>query len=437
MAKKRLTKRDYEFMNSLGAAILEKSPKRIRVVIVFWLISIVALIVWMAFTQIDEIARGSGEVIPISENQLIQNLEGGILKEIVVSEGSFVKKGDILLKIDNQKSKSSYEANQISTEALEAKIFRLEAEANGRPLKVKSDSVIVKHEINLFEADEKQRISKEKIVKAQLYQKEQELREVKSRLKLLEEDMRLIKEEVSIMEPLVKRGVKSKYDFLKLKREQNSIKKEYEGVRLSIPRLKSSVQENKERLREVTLDFETKAREQLNETVSKLQMSKSNKNALEDQVKRTIVRSPINGVIQKLFVHTVGGVVRPGENLIEIVPSDSTLLIEVKIKPSDIAFIYIGQKAKVKFSAYDFAIFGSLDGKVVNISADSITDDKGVTYFKVRIKTNKSYLGSENKQLKIIPGMTVDVDILTGKKSILDYILKPILKTKQYSFSEH
>ena len=442
MKNSKLTAKDYEFMNSLGSAMLENSPKKIRMVIIFWAVSLTLLVIWMSFASIDEIARGSGEVIPRGDNQLIQNLEGGIVEEILTYEGASVKKGDILLKIDNQKSQSSYENNQISSRSLEVKILRLRAEAQNKELKIdatteKKMPLLIANEVSLYNSNMSRLRSAKKIVEQQLFQKKREYQESKKRLELLDEDMRLINEEIAIIEPLVKKGIKAQYDFLKLKREKNTIVKELEGVKLSLPRLGSTIVEAKERVNEIIYEHQIKAKEQLNEVLAKYKSTLSTDEALLDQVKRTVVRSPINGVVQKLFVHTVGGVIRPGADLVEIVPTDKSLLIEVKIKPSDIAFIYVGQTAKVKFSAYDFAIFGSLDGKVESISADSIKDEKDVTYFKVRIKTDKSYLQRNKKELKIIPGMTVDVDIITGKKTVLDYILKPILKTKQYSFSEH
>jgi len=429
-------------MNSLGSAMIESSPKKIRMVIIFWAISLTLLVTWMAFASIDEIARGSGEVIPRGDNQLIQNLEGGIVEEILTFEGARVKKGDILLRIDNQKSISSQKNNQISSRALEAKILRLQAQAQNKKFVISPEirakmPLIIESEFSLYSSNIQRLNANKKIVKQQLYQKEQEYKESLKRSELLQEDLRLINEEISIIEPLVKKGIKPQYDFLKLRREKNSIVQEVEGVKLSLPRLESMITEAKTRVDEIVYEYQIKAKEQLNEVLAKYKSTLSNDEALSDQVDRTIVRSPINAVVQKLFVHTVGGVIRPGADLVELVPTEKSLLIEVKIKPSDIAFIYVGQHAKVKFSAYDFAIFGSLDGKVESISADSIKDEKEVTYFKVRIKTDKSYLERNKKELKIIPGMTVDVDIITGKKTVLDYILKPILKTKQYSFSEH
>jgi len=295
---------------------------------------------------------------------------------------------------------------------------------------------IISYEESLHLSNLEQLKAKTQSLYEQKKQRLQELIEAKNRIKLLSRDYTLISEEVEMIAPLVQKGVKSKIDLLKLQREENSIKKELSGTQLSIPRLESAVSEIDEKIKETQIYFKIQAKEKLTEVVSKLQRTKTDASALEDQVRRTLVRSPIKGIVQELFVHTVGGVVKPGADLIELVPSDDALLVEVQVKPSDIAFIYLDQKAKVKFSAYDFAIFGGLEGKVVNISADSVTDEKGNTFFKVRIKTDKNYLGNEKKPLKIIPGMTVDVDIITGKKSILDYILKPILKSKQYSFSE-
>jgi adhesin transport system membrane fusion protein len=189
-------------------------------------------------------------------------------------------------------------------------------------------------------------------------------------------------------------------------------------------------------MREARSEYVTKARLELNEAVTENQRVGAESSALADQVTRTVIKSPINGIVQKLYVNTVGGVIKPGDNLIEIVPTEGGLLVEAKIKPSDIAFIYPGQKAVVKVTAYDFSIYGSLDGVVSTISPDTETDEKENVYYIVRVQTNKKYLGSKEKPLKIIPGMMVNVDVITGKKTVLEYILKPLLRAKQYTFSE-
>ena len=441
MNKKKLSKRDYEFMHSLSAAVLEVAPTRLRIVLYFWVGAIVLFLTWANFAYIDEIARGNGEVIPSGENQIIQNLEGGIVEEILVQEGESVKKGQVLIKIDNQKSVSSYSSNEIKAEALQAQILRLKAESTGKDFIVPPDmkkrlAQFIDNEKSLYNTNKQQLNSKLNALREKLAQKKQELAEAYSQRDHLESSYSMISREVRMTKPMVAKGVRSKIDFLKLQREANDIASKYDAAKKSIPRLKSAIKEVKSNIKETKLNFQSEAKTKMNEAIAELQGLQVTSTALEDQVTRTIVKSPMKGIVQKLYVHTVGGVIKPGEDIMEIVPSDETLLVKVRIKPKDIAFIYRGQRAIVKFTAYDFAIYGGLEGKVVLISPDSIKDDEGNVFYEVRIKTDKNYIGRHGKKLKIIPGMTTSVDIITGQKTVLDYILKPILKTKQYTFTE-
>jgi len=439
--KKNLSKRDYEFMHSLSAAVLEAAPTRLRFVLYFWVAAIVLFLVWANFAYIDEIARGDGEVIPSGENQMIQNLEGGIVEEILVAEGENVEKGQVLIKIDNQKSVSSYSSNEIKADALQAQILRLKAESSGKNFIVPKDekerlSQFIENEKSLYSSNKQQLNSKLNALKAQLAQKKQELAEAYSQRDHLKSSYAMITKEVRMTKPMVAKGVRSRIDFLKLQREANDIATKYDAARKSIPRLKSAIKEVQSNIKETKLNFQNEAKAKMNDAIAELKSLRVTSTALEDQVTRTIVKSPMKGVVQKLYVHTVGGVVKPGEDIMEIVPSDETLLVQVRIKPKDIAFIYYGQRAIVKFTAYDFSIYGGLEGKVVLISPDSIKDEEGNVFYEVRIKTDKNYIGRDGKKLKIIPGMTVSADIITGQKTVLDYILKPILKTKQYTFTE-
>ena len=439
--KKHLSQRDYEFMHSLSAAVLEAAPTRLRFVLYFWIIAIFIFLIWANFALIDEIARGDGEIIPSGENQLIQNLEGGIVKQILVHEGQEVVKGQVLIKIDNKKSTSSFSSNAVKADALQAKIARLRAESKGLKFTVDKDlekriPLIVENEKSLYNTNQHQLNSKLSVLKERLSQKRHELDEAQSQLKHLRSSSRMIKEEVTMTQPMVAKGVRSKIDFLKLQREANEIESKYDATKDSIPRLQSAIKEVRNSIDEVKYTFKSEAKAKRNEAISELRALRETSTALKDQVSRTVVRSPMKGIVQRLFVHTVGGVIKPGEDIMEIVPSDQNLLVEVKIKPADIAFIYFGQKAIVKFSAYDFSIYGGLNGKVVFISADTEKDEKDNVFYNVRIQTDKNHLVHNNEKLKIIPGMTVNVDIITGQKSVLDYILKPILKTKQYTFTE-
>ena len=439
--KKSLSKRDYEFMHSLSAAVLEAAPTRLRIVLYFWLAAIIIFLTWANFAYIDEIARGQGEVIPSGENQMIQNLEGGIVEEILVQEGDPVEKGQILLKIDNQKSVSSYSSNEIKADALQAQILRLKAESTGKDFVVPADlqerlAQFIDNEKSLHNTNKQQLNSKLNALREKLAQKKQELAEAYSQRDHLESSYSMISREVRMTKPMVAKGVRSKIDFLKLQREANEIASKYDAAKKSIPRLKSAIKEVQSNIKETKLNFQSEAKAKLNETVAEFRGLQATSTALEDQVTRTIVKSPMKGIVQKLYVHTIGGVIKPGQDIMEIVPSDETLLVQVKIKPKDIAFIYQGQRAIVKFTAYDFSIYGGLEGKVVLISPDSIKDEEGNVFYEVRIKTDKNYIGRHGKKLKIIPGMTTSVDIITGQKTVLDYILKPILKTKQYTFTE-
>lgn len=439
--KRKLSPQDYDYVNSLSAAIAEQAPKKMRWVLYFWLITILLFIVWANFTQIDEITRGSGEVVASGKNQVVQNLEGGIVKKIYVRVGDIVKADQPLLKIDNQKSESQLDSTKIKELELEAKIIRLKAESSGKEfISTKkldeSMSALIENERSLYMSRKRQLDAKIRAFLDQKIQKTQDLEETKKKIVLLKNSMGLIKEELTMMEPMVKQGVKSKVAFMKVQRERSGLEEEYNNAKHSLPRIEASISEIDNNIEEAKSDFQNQAKEEYNEVVAELMRVKENTYALGDQIGRTLVRSPIKGVIQKIYINTVGGVVKPGEDLIEIVPTDDILWLEVKIKPSDIAFIFPGQKAIVKFSAYDFAIYGGLTGEVVHISADTIKDEKENSFYTIHIKTSKNYLGTDKKPLKIIPGMTVNVDIMTGKKSVMDYILKPILKAKQYTFTE-
>ncbi len=443
MAKQKFeySENDYEFMNSLSAAILNRSPKGISKVIHFWLITVVAFIIWASFAEVDEITRGSGEVIPYGENQIIQHLEGGIVEEILVTEGQQVKKNDVLIKIKNTKSASSLESSELKLAELQAKAYRLYAEANELPFVSKQhDSPemqkLVKLEQSLYLSNQIQFKAQDQVIVQQIEQKKHELLEAQNSLKHLQHAYNLAEEEVKMTEPMVAEGVKSKVDFLRLQRDLNDIKERLETTKLSIPMLESAIKEARQKREENRLLFKNTAKKELNEVTAEIERIKASKTALTDEVERTVIRSQVDGIVQKLFIHTVGGVIKPGQDLVEIVPSDNTLYLEVKIKPSDIAFIHPGAEAMVKFSAYDFAIHGGLKGKVVNISPDTTTNEEGETYYLINIMTEKGFLGSPDNPLKIITGMTVDVDIVTGKKTVMQYILKPILKSKQYVFSE-
>jgi adhesin transport system membrane fusion protein len=432
---------DLEYMKSLSSAVLEKSALSSRLILWTIVLSIAWLILWADNAQIDEITRGNGKVIPTHKIQVVQNLEGGIVAEVFVKEGDVVKVDQPLLKLQDIRFSSTYEENKLKINELEAKLVRLNAEANDKPFFMpktedKTFRVLLEDEESLYYSDIKQLKSTLDVLLAQLYQRKSELLEAKAKKKQFQRSLALIQEEVTMKEPLVKRGIVPDIDFITLKREKNEIEGNLEAITLSIPRIESTINESNKKYNEINLIFQNKAKKELNEVKAELSRTKESISALGDRVYRTVVRSPVGGTIQQLFVNTKGGVISPGMDIVEIIPNDDTLLIEAKIKPSDIAFLHLGQKAIIKLTAYDFSIYGGLTGVVNHISADTITDEEGNTFYLVHVKADKDYIGYKNEKLYVKVGMVTSVDVLTGKKSVLDYILKPILKAKNRALRE-
>ncbi len=410
--------------------------------LILWLIIVLigTLLGWAAYFEIDEVARGDGKVIPSSQIQVIQNLEGGILEELLVKEGDIVEKDQVLLRINDTRFSSPLRESQSQRGALQAKIARLNAEAEHKEFVISKDisdqdKEFWKSEKSLFLARQQGLQATVNILEQQKNQKSQEIRELKSKQNQLEKSRNLVQQELKITRPLVKQGIMSEVELLRLERQANDIQGEMETTRLGIPRIESALEEVKQKIEEAAVNFRSLAQSELNENKAKLSGLSESNVALEDRVKRTAVRSQVRGTVKQIKVNTVGGVVQPGMDLLEIVPLEDNLLIEAKVRPSDIAFLHSGQSAMIKFTAYDFSIYGGLTAKLEHISADSITNEKGEPFFLIRLRTDKNYLGNV-KHLPIIPGMMTTVDILTGRKTILDFLMKPLNKIRERAFRE-
>ncbi|HPX57180.1 MAG TPA: HlyD family type I secretion periplasmic adaptor subunit [Syntrophales bacterium] len=398
-------------------------------------------IIWAAFSEVEETTRGEGKVIPSSHIQVVQNLEGGIISEILVNVGDVVKKGQLLLKIDDTRFSSSFQENRAKYLADLAKAARLNAEATGTPFKVPEEVMRENPEIGaleqqLYNSRMSEIQSSMSIKRQQANQRNLELRELKAKLTELTRTYALLQQELKMTKPLVAKGAVSDVEILRLEREVSQREGEIEAIKHEIPRAQSKYEESMMAIREANLNFANKSKTDLTEVQAQIDESSSTSVALKDRLDRTSVRSPVDGTVNRLLVNTVGGVVQPGMDMIEIVPHEGTLLVEAKIKPSDIAFLRPGQQGNVKFTAYDYTIYGSLEAVLEHISADSITDDRGNSFYLVRLRTKKSSLGTADHPLPIIPGMVTTVDILTGKKTILSYILKPVLKAKSSALRE-
>jgi adhesin transport system membrane fusion protein len=432
---------DVDFATDVRATILSQTPQGGRLIIWTTLVLLVIFLIWASFSELEEVTRGEGKVVPSSHVQIVQNLEGGIISEILVNVGDTVKKDQLLLRIDPTRFASSFDENRAKYLSNKAKSARLKAEANGTALVIPADVLkerpdIAARERQLYDSRRMELGSSTDIKRQQIDQRSQELKELESKLVELNRTYALLQKEISMIKPLVSKGAASDVEVLQLERQASQLEGEIDRTRHEIPRAQSKLEESKIAVRELNLNYRNKSNTESNEVLRDLDESASSSVALKDRLDRTSVRSPVDGIVNRVMVKTLGGVVQPGMDLVEIVPQSGTLIVEAKIKPSDIAFLRPGQKATIKFTAYDYTIYGSLKAELESVGADSITDDKGNSFFIVRLRTDKGYLGTANHPLPIMPGMVASVDILTGKKTVLSYILKPVLKARYMALRE-
>ena len=430
---RRMPAEDVDYTTDIRTSVMSQSPRGGRAILWATTLLFVSFFVWAAICEVDEVTSGQAKVVPASQIQVIQNLEGGILSELLVKVGDTVKKDQLLLKIDETRFVSSLEQNQAKSGANRAKAARLRAEATGSS---PGGSGISASEMALFQSRKAELRQSLEVKQAQIEQRQSELRELNTRLSELSKTYELYQKEIRLTKPLVSKGAVSEMEVLQIERKASEMLGDIEATRQSIPRIQSKIEEAQAAMRELRLNFSNKAKAEYHEVAAQLGEDTASSVALKDRLNRTLVKSPVNGTVNRILVNTVGGVIQPGMNLIEIVPTEGTLLIETKIKPSDIAFLKPHQKAVVKFSAYDFTVYGGLEAKLEQIGADSIVDETKASFYLVMLRTDKNYLGTKENPLHIIPGMVATVDILAGKKTILSYLLKPILRAKQTALRE-
>jgi len=396
---------------------------------------------WAAFFEIEEVARGEGRVVTQSQVQVITNLEGGIISEILVREGDTVTKGDPLIRIDPTRFESAYKEGEQNALGLKAKIARLTAEVNRASFRMPADvargnPTLAERETGLYRARQSELTNKVLVLRQQLAQRESELRELRSRAERLAEQLVLVEREVEITAPLVKRGVVSEVELLRLEREQSRTRTDLEQARLSMPRAEAAIDEARGKLVDAEASFRSQAAGELAQTQAELAKVAEQIPALEDRAARTVVRAPMNGVVKTIPNRTIGGVVQPGSPMVEMVPREDTLLIEARLKPADIAFVHVGQRAVVKVTAYDYSIFGGLEGHIEHVSADSTVPQQGEPYFVAHIRTTSNAIEFQGRSLSISPGMLATADVITGKRSVLHYLTKPINKARQRALTE-
>ena len=432
------TRDNLDWNEEADLAILEQKPLKARKLLYGILLILLAVIAWAWFAKVDEVTRGQGRVIPSRQVQVIQSLDGGIVSEILIKEGDLVKVGMPLIKIDETRAVSSLRENKGQYLALIAKQARLKALAEGSnfnpPPEVQTEvPQVYEQEKALYNASQDELNSIVSIARDQMTQREKELIEVQYKREIAEKTYESAAKELAANKPLLASGAVSEIDILKLEREATRAKGDIDQARAQGNRIQVAISEARRKITETEQNFRSKVRTELNETTAKLNSIVETSVGLSDKVKQATLKSPVNGTVSRLFFNTVGGVIQPGKEVLEVVPTDDALVLETKVEIKDIAFLRPNQDAIVKLTAYDYTIYGTLDAKVESIAANSTVDEKGNAYYVVRVRTLQTSLG---KDLPIIPGMIAQVDILTGKKTILSYLLKPVIKAKSYAFTE-
>jgi adhesin transport system membrane fusion protein len=401
-------------------------------------IAVAALLVWAALAPVDEVTRGDARVVPSRQLQVVQSLDGGVVAEILVREGQVVEAGQLLLRVDETRAGAGVRESASQSFSLRARAARLRALAEGSPFvapKGRDDDEdrAALDERRLYESRVSELASTLAVNRQQLAQRQQELSEMQSKRVAALRGLDLTQQELAQTRPLLASGAVSQVDVLRLERDVARYRGDADQAMAQIARAEAAIGEVQRKAQETEISFRNDARKELGDTMAKLNALNEGAVALADKVDKAQVKSPVRGSVQRLLANTVGGVVQPGKDIVEIVPLDDTLVLEARIAPKDIAFIHPGLAANVKFSAYDFSIYGGLDAKVENISPDSVVDERGNAYYLVRVRTVQAGF---SEKLPIIPGMTAEVDVLTGRKSVLNYLLKPVLKVQQRAMSE-
>ena len=433
-----------ELIQDIKEASKRQSSRLARLLLRAMILMFVTFVAWAAFFNIEEVTRGDGKVVASSQTQVVANLEGGIVNAVLVREGDRVEKGQALLRLDNAPAQAQYRDNRAKYFSLTAQVARLTAELSGAMVDFPQELAreapeVVRQESALMIARRQQLEAQMQILREQRKQRQQELIDLRGKAVKLGQQLRLTQEQLDILEPLAAEGLAPRVDVIRAQREMTGTETDLDSARNQIPRAEAAVGEAERKLDERMATFKAETQKELNERRTLLEGVTELQSSDRDRIRRTELVAPMRGTVKQIYVKTVGGVVKAGQDVIELVPVEDTLLVEIKVRPSDVGFVHLGQHASVKVTAFDYALYGQLNAKVEDISADSIVDERdksGEAFFRVRLRTEKTTVGTDARPLPIHPGMTVSADIQTGERTVLTYLMKPIFKTLTSAMGE-
>ncbi len=425
------------FDEELGAARRLKRPRLFMHAIA--VLTLLAL-TWMTVAKVDRVVRMSGRVIPSGKTQLVQHLEGGIISKVYVREGDIVKRGQALLAVADLPATSSQAEKQARYSGLMAKQARLEAEALGvakfvAPAKLGETNPAVTSERDAFDARQTRLTQTVRVMQEQLAQKQQELAEASARRTGLASELAVAKQQHALVSGMLGRNAASQFELLDARAKLERLSTQLSETELSIPRLRAAAAELQARIGEVKAQFRSEAQSLLSDTRIDLQRIRQELNTDEDRVRRTEVRAPTDGTVNKMLANTVGGVVRAGDTLLELTPVGASVAMEAKVSPAERGPLQIGQSVVIRVAAFDYTVHGTLKAKITEISADTLVDERGERFFRAAVEVSpESYLAFGQK---ITPGMTVSADAITGQRTIMQYILSPIRAIADNSLRDH
>lgn len=436
-----LSPRAADAPSAVSADLMSGAP-RLLILSNLCLASLVAaFVLWAAFARLEEVTVGHGRVIPAAKIQLVQSLEGGIVKSMHVREGQIVEKGELLLQIDPTAFGSTLSETAEKVAGLRHEKARLMAEAGNGDLEARAvegepRADLLAQQQSALEASRLELQSRLSTIEQRIGQRRQEVIETEARARSLERSLELARSELALTRPLVAEGAAAKVELIRLESRVAELEGDLEAAKLAVPRLEGAIAEAESELTQSKTAYRADALKRLSEVEVQLATLLQSLKGDADRVARTDMRSPVKGIVQRLHVTTERQVVKPGESIVEIVPLDGTLLVEAQIATRDIAFVRPGQDAVVKITAYDYGIYGSLKGKVERISADAILNDKGDSYYLIEVRTDRASLEKDGRSLPIIPGMVADVDLLTGERTVAQYLMKPLTRLRSESLRE-
>lgn len=432
---------DIDFMNELDA-VRHMEPHKASRIFLWSIAALVALFfLWAGLSSVDEIARGQGQVVPSREVQTVQSLEGGILAELLVAEGDFVQKDQPLLRISDVSFSSEERGAEARLESLRVKVARLEAEADGKDFVVPEDIAraapqVAANEKALYESRQAELRNATDILDQKIAQAKAQLSEVQEELDSLAKSRGLLQEELSITSEMVRQKAAPRLEEIRLRRELSEISGKISAGGQRRAGLESELESAHKSRKDQDDKFRSQALGELGQARTELVGIEEGLKSIGDRVDRTALRAPVAGVVNKIALKTVGGVIEPAMRLVEIVPVGDDLKIVARVSPNDIGFLKVGQSVKVRVTAYDSVRYGRLDGKVARVGANSVTDKDGNVSFEIEVRTDKNHLGKAENPLPVTPGMVAQIDVVTGRRTILEYLLKPILRARESALRE-